>query len=152
MDKKQKLILTFAIVVLIGAISFAVVEISVKNQSSSTNGNNSIQKPANMFGSDKNKTANMANVVGNVMIISEKTITIKKEDGTIAEVNINGTTPVLVPKDGQMKNGQMADLKVQDLVNVQYDAQTKNVQLISIIPPVAVKLAPFPTKTSVKIK
>lgn len=132
MDRKKILVLLLALVVLVGGIFFIARSISNKNQAV-TAPVATKKEPANLFGKETANTAKTTlDVVGNVAIISEKTLTIKNSTQSTV-VNINGATPVMITDEkNQTSASQMADLKVGDAVKVTYDQTTKNAMLISV--------------------
>ena len=133
MDRKK----TFLILLLVMLIIVAgIVFYGLKTPKEVTDQNNSQanSKPVatNLFSQNMDSTKKIASLTGTVDKIAEKTLSVK-DTKTSTSVNINGATPVMhKQKDGTLKVGQIADLKTNDSIKVEYDIETKNVQLITI--------------------
>jgi hypothetical protein len=66
--------------------------------------------------------------------IAEKKLTVKKENGETEEIGIHGFTPVMIEGlDNQLQAGQMADVKVNDSVSIQYDKNDQSAKIIAIM-------------------
>ena len=133
MDRKK----TFLILLLVMLIIVAgIVFYGLKTPKEVTDQNNSQanSKPVatNLFSQNTDSTKKTVSLTGTADKIEEKTLIIK--DATIATiVNINGATPVMLKqKDGTLKAGQIANLRINDSIKVEYDLETKDVQLITI--------------------
>ena len=129
MDRKK----TFLILLLVMLIIVAgIVFYGLKTPKEVTDQNNSQanSKPVatNLFSQNTDSTKKTVSLTGT----ADKTLIIK--DATIATiVNINGATPVMLKqKDGTLKAGQIANLRINDSIKVEYDLETKDVQLITI--------------------
>lgn len=96
--------------------------------------------------SEKNKSADLLaeaikkgektsiGISGSVIAIDGKTLTVKKDNNESSVLNINSATPVRIA-DGKKPPiaSQLAELKVGDAVQVNYDESTKNAQVIFIV-------------------
>ena len=74
-------------------------------------------------------------IVGNVEMIDEKSLTVKDDKKTIT-INVNSTNSVMIANSGEKNQvvvGKLADLKKGDMVKVIYDESTKNALKIAII-------------------
>jgi hypothetical protein len=133
MDRKKILLLILALVVLVGGIFLISSSINNKKQEVATTKPVATKKePANMFrqesGEDSGK--NMIDVSGTIDVIGERNLTIKTQNEAVV-VNISGVTPVMViGADNKAVVGQLADLKIGDVVKVTYDNVTRNVVMV----------------------
>ena len=128
-NQKNKKTLTAILIIfiLIGTVWLFVKKVKKDNAT-----RNQTNQSDNMFGFKKVDPKEIGNITGTVSNISEKTITIKTNQGDIT-ADISGVTPVIFANSSsQSKLAQMADVKLNDLVSVQYDLNTKTVNLITI--------------------
>jgi hypothetical protein len=142
MERKKILILTFALVVLIGGLFF--VARSVRDKGVLRRDEVAKNAPVaekkfelGMFSDRKEagrgRTADK--VMGSIVAIAEKTLTVKHlQNSTI--LNITGSTPVMIVKGkNQPVLGQVADLAVGDAVTVFYDKSTSDANMIQLMQP-----------------
>lgn len=116
------MVLILALVVTFASIVVVVKQLKDK-RSVSVRTNEAIQQPINIFMGKETKDQ-WISFVGHVSLIAEKKLTVKKENGTTEEFGIDGSTPVFIKEvDGQLKLGQIADVRIGDFVDIQYDCR-----------------------------
>lgn len=122
------MILVLALVVLFASIVIVAKKMKDRNiVAPAETGQQSI----NMFGSEK--VVGWATFTGNVSLIAEKKLTVKKESGEMGEVGIHGATPVMIKEaDGRLRTGQIADVRIGDFVTIQYDETDQSAKMIVI--------------------
>jgi hypothetical protein len=134
MDRKKILLLILVLVVLVGGIF--LISSSIKDKKQGVTAPNPVvatkEEPVNMFrqGSGEDNGKNMIDISGTVDVIGEKDLTVKTQNEAIL-VNISGVTPVMVTgADNKAVVGQIADLKVGDVIKVTYDKVTRNAVMV----------------------
>jgi hypothetical protein len=155
MNKKNTTILILALIVLVGAISVAVIKIRSANTPSPNAGISDVpisntsskalspsevaEKQADFAGKAQQGMVDAANkktaeFVGKVNNIAEKNITIKDihSDQSVG-VKVNSSTKIfLLDATGKKQiAGSLADLLLQDQVKAEYDKETNN--LVSLV-------------------
>ena len=118
------------VIILIVLILFVTAWLFMKKIKKDDTAKNQINQADNMFGSKKVDPKEIGNITGTVSNISEKTMTVKTDQGDIV-VGISGTTGVIFNQETKL--AQMADVKLNNLVSVQYNLNTKAVNLITIL-------------------
>lgn len=132
---KQMFILVLALTVLFGGIFFIARSISNKEQ---------LAVPEQMIPVIEKEVpeeipkelidkANEVVDFGSVERIDGELLTLKRIEG-LTDFNISSITQVVIDSgDGKAVTGQLADLKIGELVRYTYNTETKNVTEISIV-------------------
>ena len=128
MDRKKILILICSLVLIVGGV-FVAVRL-VKN-----NPTKEQRSFADNF-AQKTQAAKMKTITGNVESIDIVGIGIRLGQEHF-EVKINKNTPVTVINSGAKKtnHGQISDIKLNDTIKVDYDKDTLNAIMITIVRP-----------------
>lgn len=139
MNKKTTAIIIAIIIVIGGGILFflQMKKISSSKTSpaaSAPAGKSQQVMPNNAAGNQQPSTQNAnskSEADGEIMNIGEKTIIIETSGGT-KNFNITTLTPVVKITDGKSSPSGLYDLKVSQIVKVDYDGTTNNASLITI--------------------
>ena len=135
MDRKKAfLILLLVMLIIVAGIVF--YGLKTPKEDAGLNNPSTEKKPTvtNLFSQNSDSTKKTVSLTGTADKIAEKTLTVKDATTSASTVvNINGATPVMLKqKDGTLKAGQIANLRINDSIKVEYDSETKDVQLITI--------------------
>jgi cytochrome c-type biogenesis protein CcmE len=145
MNKRKILTIIVVAIILIATIFLIVLRVANGNKN-----NKNVEAPvsgqsknnSNMFDVKNSSNAKMIEITGSVKEIMEKTMTITTAQGDVS-VGINGATPVMLSMDKnvQLTVGQIADVRLNDSVDVQYDQNTKEAHLVTITQKASAKTA-----------
>ncbi len=133
MNKRKTLTIVVIVIILVITIFWVVARVVNNKKNSNSPVSSQPKNSNNMFDVKNNNNAKIIETAGSVKVIAEKTMTITTAQGDVA-VGISGSTPVMlsVDKNIQPKVGQIADVRLNDSVDVRYDQDTKEANLIVI--------------------
>ncbi len=150
---KRKILTTMVVAVILIATIF-LVAIKIINNKKNINSPVSSQSKNdnNMFNVKNSSNVKIIKVTGSVKEIAEKTMTIATVQGDVV-IGINGSTPIMlsISKNAQPTIGQIADVRLNDSVDAQYNQDTKEANLITITQKASDKVAAT-TKAIVPVK
>ena len=135
MDRKQVLILTFALVVLFASIFFLARRISGRNQIGASQGLVANNNNIDLSKKDQSvQPENTTDVTGRVAVVSEKMLILRYSSGIIS-LNLNNDTSVAIisSSDKEPVKGKIIDIKSGDSVRIYYDKTTRNAQLVAVV-------------------